>query len=305
MDNFENIHVAWFDSTDYFDPDSGFCGSDDDIFYKCKPAGGDWGVTEVVSTESNEYSFRFSLDVETNGKVHIAWEEPMNNFPYYYNILYKSKKNNSKWPMGPSSTEIISKESTGDSFWPSLKVDSNGTIHIAWEDLNHPLDYFICYKKKSHKENWSNTEIISTESTLNSWSPSLAVDQNNIAHVVWWDNTNYYDPKSGYCDYDLDIFYKKNYGKTYYSKGPGIIIAYGKGNINTELGQYNLTYGNIKFIALGEGGPSFNNKYPNYTTTNGQYTKEKFVGYDKKVGSFIVIIGILLHDGIIIGTSFK
>jgi hypothetical protein len=43
VDNGGNIHVAWYDNSNYLGS-----GSDFDIFYKMKPSGGTWTLTEVV-----------------------------------------------------------------------------------------------------------------------------------------------------------------------------------------------------------------------------------------------------------------
>lgn len=50
---------------------------------------------------------------------------------------------------------------------------------------------------------WSPTEVVSTESTGNSYNPSLAVDTLGNVHVAWDDLTDYLESGT-----DEDIFYK-------------------------------------------------------------------------------------------------
>ncbi|MFX1477574.1 MAG: OmpL47-type beta-barrel domain-containing protein [Promethearchaeota archaeon] len=53
---------------------------------------------------------------------------------------------------------------------------------------------------------WTTTEVISTESTLSSQYPEIAIDGNGNVHVVWEDYT---DLDGQGTDYELDIFYKR------------------------------------------------------------------------------------------------
>ena len=48
-------------------------------------------------------------------------------------------------------------------------------------------------------ENWSLTELVSSESINDSRTPSLAVDSNGTIHVAWYDETNYSECGNDYC----------------------------------------------------------------------------------------------------------
>ncbi len=201
IDDAGAIHVIWQD----WENDYGNSGNDDDIFYKMKPAGGNWAITEVVSTESGNYSNFPSLDVESDGTVHVAWYDYTNyeGSGYDTDIFYKTKSNQSIW----TTTEVISTESAGSSWMPFLTVDVDGTVHVAWEDEtdynDSGFDVDILYKTKPKGGNWTAPEIISTESNLSSNEHYITVDNNKKVHVAWQDRTNYCD--SGI---DVDIFYK-------------------------------------------------------------------------------------------------
>jgi len=104
-------------------------------------------------------------------------------------------------------TQVVSTESTDNSHYASLAVDSSGNVHIAWHDLTdyagcgNDLDIF--YKRFEVGVGWTSTEVVSTESTGLSAYPSLAVDSSGNIHVVWDDNTDLE------CGSDRDIFYKR------------------------------------------------------------------------------------------------
>ena len=194
------VHVAWRDLTDY-----GGSGPDFDIFYKYRDVNGVWSITEVVSTESTEESREPSLAVDCNGIVHVAWCDYTNygGSGTDKDIFYKFRDMTGLW----STTEIVSTESTDNSYGPSLDIENDGTVHIAWYDHTNYAgsgnDYDIFYKTRSISGTWSITEVVSTESSSDSNNPSLSVENPDKVHVSWDDNTNY----NG-CGTDFDIFYK-------------------------------------------------------------------------------------------------
>ena len=205
VDSSGSVHVAWFDITNY---DSS--GVDGDIFYKRWDSISDsWTTTEVVSTESDMGSRNPSLSVDKFGNVHIAWGDIswIGGADPDEDIFYKYwDSSSSSW----TTTEVISTEGLAESRVPSLAIDSFNNIHIAWQDHTDYMesgntDYDIFYERwDSSSSTWSTTEVISTESTSHSVSPSLAVDSSGYVHVAWYDYTNY--DSSGN---DMDIFYKR------------------------------------------------------------------------------------------------
>ena len=199
-----NIHIAWEDSTNYAGS-----GNDQDIFYKrWNSSTSTWTTTEIVSTESTLHSPNPSLDTDSAGNVHIAWYDDTNyaGSGADTDIFYK------KWNASSSiwtTTEVVSTESTADSYHPSLDTDSAGNVHIAWYDytsyVGSGADEDIFYKQwNASISTWTVTEVVSTESTSSSYFPSLAVDTARNVHIAWHDYTDY-DGKGS----DIDIFYKR------------------------------------------------------------------------------------------------
>ena len=151
-----------------------------------------WTTTEVVSTESTEWSRRSSLVVDDGGNIHIAWEDDTDytGCGTDTDIFYK------RWNVTTSmwtTTEVVSTESTG---WysrrPSLVVDIEGNVHIAWhDDTNYAgcgTDDDIFYKRWNITTSmWTTTEVVSTESTSRSNGPSLGIDTKANIHIAWND----------------------------------------------------------------------------------------------------------------------
>ncbi len=209
-DGFGNVHVAWYDLSDY-----GGSGTDWDIFYKrWNATTGTWSgfinTTDVISTESTDLSRKPSLAVDSSGNVHVAWEDctDYGGSGTDNDIFYKCwNTSTSSW----TTTVLISTESTGNSYNPSIAVDGSENVHVAWYDLTDyggsGTDKDIFYKRWNATGIWSGfintTDIVSTESSNDSWLLAIAVDGSGNVYVAWCDLTDY-----GGSGTDPDIFYK-------------------------------------------------------------------------------------------------
>ncbi len=196
-----NVHVAWMDNTD-----TAGAGSDFDIFYKVRNATlHTWSTVEVVSIESMKGSYLPTLAVDMARNVHVAWQEEIGFGGTNASIVYKLRNfTTGAWSM----LQVISNESWGTSFHPSMVVDLEGNEHITWTDNTNingsGTDYDIFYKvRNATTGTWSSTQVVSTESTGTSDNPSVVVDGAGNVHVAWEDVTNY-----GGSGSDQDIFYK-------------------------------------------------------------------------------------------------
>jgi len=167
-----------------------------------------WTTTEVVSTESADNSFFPSIAVDRSGNVHIAWYDYTNygGSGTDIDIFYKRwNATTAAW----TTTEVVSTESTDNSFFPTIAVDGSGNVYIAWDDYTDyggsGADYDIFYKCwNATTAAWATTEVVSTESTDNSWYSIIAVDGSRNVHIAWTEGTKY-----GGSGKDRDIFYKR------------------------------------------------------------------------------------------------
>lgn len=121
------FHVAWYDNTNYAES-----GPDLDIFYKNRANTGSWSDIEVVSTESIGHSADPSLNLQNDGTIHVVWEDQTdyNSADTDEDIFYKQRSSNGLWSI----TEVVSTESTEPSSNPSSAVESDGTVHVTWDD---------------------------------------------------------------------------------------------------------------------------------------------------------------------------
>ncbi len=110
---------------------------------------------------------------------------------------------------GWTTTEVVSTESTGNSYYPTIALDGSGNVHLAWNDHTDydgsGTDEDIFYKRwNATTAAWTTTEVVSTESTGDSVHPTIALDGSGNVHIAWEDYTVY--DGSGT---DRDIFYKR------------------------------------------------------------------------------------------------
>ena len=178
------VHVVWGEESFY-----GNSGNDCDIFYKNKPSGGSWSITEVVSTESNNFSGMANIAVDNDGNLHVTWMEEVyfNETTTTSDVLYKLKLSGGSWTDNP--TELVSTESDTAAIIPVLDVDSYGTAHIAWSDCTDyngsGTDEDIFYKYKPSGGSWSSTELVTYDSDMSSYWPSLSVESDGTVHIAW------------------------------------------------------------------------------------------------------------------------
>ncbi len=222
-----NAHIAWQDYTDY-----GGSGSDADVFYKrWNATTAAWTTTEVVSTESTAGSYEPTIATDGSGNAHVAWYDytDYGGSGADPDIFYKRwSATTAAW----TTTEVVSTESTAGSFRPTIATDGSGNAHIAWDDGTDyggsGTDEDVFYKRRNATTAvWTTTEVVSTESTAGSFSPTIATDGSGNAHIAWEDGTDY-----GGSGTDYDIFYKKF---TSTPLNPSIIINNGDASTNSTL----------------------------------------------------------------------
>ncbi len=202
LDGTDTVHLVWCDSTEYLGS-----GLFRDVFYRARDATTrTWSDTELVSTESTLGTMNVVLIAEATGNLHIAWTDVTDyaGAGTDEDVFYKFRNATTGTWM---TAEVISTESTNDSFSPCLALDTDGTVHVAWEDYTDyngaGMDGDVFYKQKNITTGtWTTTVVVSTESTESSWKPSLAVDMKGTVHVAWEDITNQSQSS------DCDIFYK-------------------------------------------------------------------------------------------------
>ncbi|MBN2152280.1 MAG: hypothetical protein JW839_12590, partial [Candidatus Lokiarchaeota archaeon] len=150
---------------------------------------------------SDDDSLNPSMAMDSDGNIHVAWEDysDYSGSGTDRDIFYRRwNATTASW----STIEVVSSAgSTNDSFDPSLAVDVSGNVHVAWWELTG-LNVDVLYRRwNATSGSWSTTEVVSTENTNDSYSPTLALDGAGNAHVAW----TLFDFYLG----EMNIYYKR------------------------------------------------------------------------------------------------
>jgi len=134
-----------------------------------------------------------------------------------YNFGDFSESINVKASSSNYTNVTIISDGFGGTYWndgysrePSIATDNSGNIHVVWvDDTAGPwgIDWEIMYAIYSSSAGWSNATVISDGfggtywNDGDSFSPSIATDNNGNIHVVWGDDT------AGPWGNDMEIMY--------------------------------------------------------------------------------------------------
>lgn len=165
-----NLYLAWHD--DEFSRSY-------QVLFSSKAPGADWTYPVNVSATEQD-SFLPSMVRDSEGTLHIVWTDIT---PGNWEIFYSSSVDGGvNWsaPINISNNE-------GRSSNPSLSIDAEDTLYVAWEDdITGDLDIRLSYKPKGGS--WSEPENVSLDPG-NSQNPNLLSDAQGNLYLAWNDET--------------------------------------------------------------------------------------------------------------------
>jgi hypothetical protein len=178
-----NLHVVWSDAETPFPT-----VTHDVVYRRWDVATKSWGAIELVSPLENASSLVPCLDVDSKGNVHVAWSELFTFFKDQFDrdICYSIRNaSTGAW----TGVRMVSGESTDTSSSPTIDVNDNGIVGIAWSDptdyngagLDH--DIFMKYYNMTANQ-WSSLEVVSG-SAYESKAPDISVSPEGDIQMVW------------------------------------------------------------------------------------------------------------------------
>ncbi len=173
VDSQDNIHIVWGGygwGYEYYA---------NNILYREKTSQG-WQPT-IMITDIEYYNYEPAIAVDSQDNIHVTWYgDGFGTNTNNYNIQYR-KKTNTGWQPIESVTDI-----EYDQYHPSIAIDTQDNIHIAWEGQGWdttPFNYDIQYIMKN-QSGWQTPERV-TDSPSHQSYPCIAVNQQDNIHVVW------------------------------------------------------------------------------------------------------------------------
>ncbi|MGH7274917.1 MAG: hypothetical protein ACREIQ_10735, partial [Nitrospiria bacterium] len=192
VDTHGNIYVVWEDNR------GGDGGSDFDLYFTQgtrQPSGGfsfsknilvndDADLSNTTRDHSNP-----SIAVDANGNIYIAWEDPRNLTPET-DIFFAKGISGSDGTITFSKNQRVNHNLAGISDYgdPSLAVDAQGGIYVAWVAFNtHSYIYVAKGIERNGEISFQDEVKISDEESQIPLFPSVAVDSQNNIYVAWED----------------------------------------------------------------------------------------------------------------------
>ena len=137
-------------------------------------AGGNWAHTNVGMTKGGE--MRYSLVLDSGDKAHISYTDPTfgdAGFKYTTNTAWKMEL-------------VYDGPRTYAPSYSSVKVDSNGWVHICYQDTE-TMDLIYA---KNVGGTWTH-QLIDGATALVGYHNNLVLDSNGKAHISYLDATNH------------------------------------------------------------------------------------------------------------------
>ena len=144
-----------------------------------------------------------SIVVDSSNIVHLALQGNKAGAVTPFHILHSSKALNA--PSWPQATSVYTGGVGTGSQYPALAADSQGHLHLAWQENVGSSDGQIYYSKGitgGGSIAWTAPISVSVGVVItNSARPSIAVDDNDTLHLVWEDRGNPSQPGPQYIYY--------------------------------------------------------------------------------------------------------
>jgi hypothetical protein len=159
VDANDKVHVSYYDSTN------------EQLKYATNSSGS-WVVTTVAAAPSTAYGT--SIGVDTNGKVHIAYEGTNGDLMYATNS------------SGSWVTTVI--EGSAWSSDVSMALDSNNRVHISYFNS---VDFDLKYATNAGGS-WTTSIIVNggAAGALPGYSSSIGLDSSNKVHISYYDDSS-------------------------------------------------------------------------------------------------------------------
>jgi BNR repeat-like domain len=141
----------------------------------------DWGTSKKISWTADSSDVP-AIAIGPGGVLHVVWQDlTPGNWEIY---CRRSPDGGMSWNAAKRITWT-----PGDSFAPDVAADSGSIVHAVWSD-NTPGNYEIYYRKSPDGGTTWGTARRLTWTAGSSSSPAIAMDADNVLHVVWDDMTS-------------------------------------------------------------------------------------------------------------------
>jgi WD40 repeat protein len=130
----------------------------------------------ITLTDNQKQSL--DLAVSLDGRIYAVWSERIGTD---YDIMFSFSSNNGTTFSSPI---VVNQQTTGNQFYPSIGVDSAGTIFVAWWDQSSDSGDIMISRSLDKGRSFQNETRVNSVTEGEQTHPSLGVSQDKVA-LVW------------------------------------------------------------------------------------------------------------------------
>ncbi|UCE37653.1 MAG: BNR-4 repeat-containing protein [Thermoplasmata archaeon] len=188
VDSAGTLYLAWQDDG----------GVDWDIYFTRSENGGEsWAYPPTKISTAGGTQTDPCLKVDSSDNIYVVWEDDRNsNFDIYFAM---STNRGDDW--SDPNTKVNRDPASSLQLNPTVAVDAEGTIYVAWEDkITGDFDIHAA-SSTDGGETWSTSVRVNKDTTVKSQNePSIGVGPNGDIYLAWQD----------YRDDNNDIYFAKS-----------------------------------------------------------------------------------------------
>lgn len=199
----------------------------------------------LVSPETSAATWPRAV-VSADGWIHLVW---LGDVVYYSAVPEQQADGVRAW----TPPKILS---TGQATSPNIALDNAGRLHVVYVDIYHS-PYVRHTLSEDDGMTWSHPVVISVpaEGSI-AINAQLAIDSNDVLHVVWSETIEDFPPSGVYYSRSSDL------GQTWSQPYPVAIGGYSWGSVGVDA------TGNIHLFWTGTG--EWSGKYHSWSNDGGQ-----------------------------------
>jgi hypothetical protein len=118
----------------------------------------------------------------SSGGVYLAWHDNRSGFFDVFSA--SSTTGGTSWGANRRINEIAAAHGGA---YPAMAVDSQGYIHLAWQDSRNPIVHIYLSVSTDNGLSWGRNVLIDDSAAGNKYRPSLAVSGAGEVYVAWQD----------------------------------------------------------------------------------------------------------------------
>ena len=184
-----NVHVVWSRGTQH-------------LWYSMISPRGETLIDATQVTNNGLHKiYHPDMVIDDNDKIHIVWADHSGQHKIMYTALrpFNTAMDGSASNDGDLTAidDFIVAQHINDRDWPAIDVDSQGNVHIVWQDNYDELDMFfqqpqIYYKMLQPDYTIQNAIVLFDDTLLtpiigHKGHPDIVVDANDMVQIAWDD----------------------------------------------------------------------------------------------------------------------